>query len=100
MENQWWFSSDPILGAWIVFWNRLVGANGWSSYFLINSVIIGGVIGTVSTVWFMVGGIIDIRQLFKDLAARVDNPLDDGRVEGHVSLMDREALGAAADDDD
>jgi hypothetical protein len=48
----------------------------------------------------MVGGIIDIRQLFKDLAARVDNPLDDGRVEGHASLMDRGALRAIAGDEE
>jgi SSS family solute:Na+ symporter len=34
-------------------------------------------------------GIRDMRQMFKDLAKRVDNPLDDGRVEGHVSLMDK-----------
>jgi solute:Na+ symporter, SSS family len=53
----------------------------------------------ISTVWFMIGGVLDIRQLFRDLAARVDNPLDDGRVEGHVSLMDRAALGADADDE-
>ena len=86
----------------VLIWNLIAPwpAHWWSIYFLVNSVIIGGVIGAVSTVWFMVGGIIDIRQLFKALAARVDNPLDDGRVEGHVSLMDREALGAAADDDD
>jgi SSS family solute:Na+ symporter len=77
---------------WPVHW--------WSNYFLINSVIIGGVVGAISTVWFMVGGVIDLRQLFKDLAARVDNPLDDGRVKGHVSLMDVAALGADPDDDD
>ncbi|MBE36168.1 MAG: sodium:panthothenate symporter [Opitutaceae bacterium] len=75
-------------------------AHWWSNYFLINSVIIGGVIGAISTVWFMVGGVIDLRQLFKDLAARVDNPLDDGRVQGHVSLMDVAALGADAEDED
>ena len=44
--------------------------------------------GSVSTVWFMIGGIKDIRRLFHDLGARVDNPLDDGWVEGHVSLVD------------
>jgi hypothetical protein len=38
--------------------------------------------------WFLWGGVIDTKQLFKDLKARVDNPLDDGRVHGHVSLMD------------
>ena len=39
-----------------------------------------------------------MRRLFRDLNARVNNPLDDGWVEGHVSLMDKEALGAKAED--
>jgi SSS family solute:Na+ symporter len=54
-------------------------------------------LGVISTVWFFIGGVIDTRRLFKDLVARVDNPLDDGRVEGHVSLMDKALLGS--DDD-
>ncbi len=36
----------------------------------------------------MIGGIVDLRRMLRDLAARTDNPLDDGRVEGHVSLAD------------
>ena len=31
-----------------------------------------------------------MRRLFKDLAERVDNPLDDGWVEGNISLMDKD----------
>jgi hypothetical protein len=54
----------------------------------------------VSTVWFMIGGIIDARRLFRDLAARLDNPLDNGQVENNVSLVDRAAFGAVAADDD
>ena len=40
----------------------------------------------------VIGGCIDLRRLFLDLAARVDNPLDDGRVEGNISLMDRQKI--------
>ena len=39
--------------------------------------------------WFTAGGIIDLRRLFRDLKTRIVNPLDDGRVEGHMSVADR-----------
>ncbi len=86
----------------VVIWNVISPwpAEWWSLYFYINSVLIAAVIGVVSTVWFMIGGIIDTRRLFKDLEARLDNPLDDGRVENQVSLMDRAVFGAKALDDD
>ena len=60
----------------------------WSRYFFIVNLLVPGIVAAVSTVWFSIGGIIDLRKMFRDLAARVDNPLDDGRVNGHVSLDD------------
>ena len=79
-----------LISPWPITW--------WSHYFFINSLCVAGVIGIVSTVWFLIGGIINVRRLFKDLKARVDNPLDDGRVKGHVSLMDVAVLGKDAED--
>ena len=70
----------------------------WSHYFFVTTLCVGATIGVISTVWFLIGGIIDTKQLIKDLEARVDNPLDDGRVKGHVSLMDVEKLGSDAED--
>ena len=64
----------------------------WSNYFFITSLVVTAILGVISTIWFLIGGIIDVRKLFRDLAARVDNPLDNGMVEGHVSLVDREAF--------
>lgn len=44
----------------------------------------------ISMIWFMIGGIIDMKQMFCDLAARKEiNNLDNGQVEGHVSLSDK-----------
>lgn len=60
----------------------------WSWYFFIFNLIVPGIVACISTVWFMIGGIIDLRRMFRDLVARPDNPLDNGRVEGHVSLVD------------
>ncbi len=59
-------------------------------------------LGVISTVWFLIGGIIDIRKLFRDLAASIDDPLDNGRVEGHISLADKAAFqtkGVKSEDD-
>jgi hypothetical protein len=64
-------------------------SEGWSNYFLVTTLIIPGTVAAISTVWFTIGGVIDLRKLFIDLAARKDNPLDDGWVEGYVSLADK-----------
>jgi len=84
----------------VVIWNLVSPwpLQWWSRYFFITSLEVSAVLGTITTVWFMVGGIIDVQRLFRDLAKRVDNPLDDGRVEGHVSLMDVAALGEDKED--
>ena len=79
-----------LISPWPVRW--------WGHYFFVTSLCMAGVVGVVSTVWFLIGGIMDTRKLLKDLKARVDNPLDDGRVKGHVSLMDLSALGSDPDE--
>ncbi|PTX93928.1 sodium:panthothenate symporter [Spartobacteria bacterium LR76] len=75
----------------VLIWNAISPwpTEWWSTYFFITSLVVTGVIGIISTFWFFIGGVIDIRRLFRDLAARVDNPLDNGMVEGHVSLADK-----------
>lgn len=68
----------------IMPWN----IKAWEVYFFICYLLVPGIIAVISTFWFMIGGTIDMRRLFRDLDARVDNPLDDGRVQGNVSLAD------------
>ena len=65
----------------------------WGKYFFITNVCVICLTGIVSTFWFIIGGIIDLRRLFKDLAARINNPLDNGMVAGHVSLAEKAAMG-------
>ena len=65
----------------------------WGIWFFIGSLCIACVIGIVSTVWFGICSTHDLLRLFRDLEAREQaggglNALDDGRVEGHVSLAD------------
>ena len=47
-----------------------------------------------TAVWFGICGFIDLRQMFRDLEARAASPLDDGSVEGGVSLADKAAVDA------
>jgi len=78
----------------VLLWNVIAPwpLEWWSRYFFIYSLTVPCLIALVSTVWFMIGGVIDLRRMFRDLAARTDNPLDDGRVTGHVSLADAVAF--------
>lgn len=75
----------------VIIWNAFEPwpMSWWSMYFYINSIVVSLVIGIVSTFWFVPLGIRDMRQMFRDLKLRVNNPLDDGRVEGNISLADQ-----------
>jgi solute:Na+ symporter, SSS family len=79
-----------IMFVGVLIWNAISPWTNeqWSIYFFINSICTALIVGSVSTVWFVIGGIIDTRALFRDLARRVSNPLDNGQVSGHVSLCD------------
>ncbi len=80
----------------VLIWNLISPwpEHWWSHYFFYTTIVVSGVLAIISTFWFLIGGIIDTRRLFIDLAKRVDNPLDDGRVVGHVSLADKAAFEA------
>ncbi|MBO4490086.1 MAG: sodium:panthothenate symporter [Lentisphaeria bacterium] len=75
----------------VVVWNLISPwkVEWWGKYFFITTLLIPGIVAFFSTFWFGAGGIIDIYRLFRDLEKRVADPLDNGRVEGHVSLSDK-----------
>ena len=50
--------------------------------------------GLVTTFWFAWCTSRDIRRLFRDLEARTRDALDNGMVEGQVSLADKAAFAA------
>ena len=86
-----------------VAWNaiRPWPAAWWGRYFVVVYFLVPCAVAVVSTVWFSVGGVIGLRRLFRDLAARGEiDVLDDGRVEGHVSLADRRGPGPGSRDPD
>ncbi len=74
----------------VVIWNAISPwpNEWWAHYFYITSVLVAGLIGAISTVWFTIGGTVDLMKLFKRLADKEEDVLDDGRVIGHVSASD------------
>ena len=72
-------------------------------YFIVCYFVVPCLVACVSAVWFGVGGVLGLRRLFRDLHARKDRDvLDDGRVEGSVSLADRarfRAVETASDEE-
>jgi hypothetical protein len=66
---------------WISPWS----AQTWSKWFFLNNFLLAGAVGAVSTIWFTIGGTLDLRQLLRDLKRRRNDPVEDGRVVNHVS---------------
>jgi len=75
----------------VIIWNAFspLSVKWWGTYFFVVYLVIPGVMAAISTFWFGIGGFIDLRRLFRDLKAREDNPLDNGQVDGHVSIADK-----------
>lgn len=75
----------------VVCWNAISPwkIEWWSNFYRITLLIVPAIVSAVTVVWFGIGGVKDMLQLFKDLKQRIVNNLDDGRVEGNVSLADK-----------
>ena len=80
----------------VIIWNLISPwpISWWGYYSLITFVIVPAIMAAVTAVWFSIGGAVDLRNMFRDLEHRVSNPLDDGRVEGNMSLADKASLEA------
>ncbi len=78
----------------VVIWNAFSPwpISYWSWYFIITALIVPGIIAIITTFWFGIGGMIDMFRTFRALEARIANPLDDGRVEGEMSIFEKEEL--------
>jgi len=85
------FGLGFVLFLIIVAWNCFDSwpLKWWGNYYLIRTLAIPFVIAIVTTVWFFIGGMIDLRRLFRDLKNRQIDADDNGVVTGHISLSDR-----------
>ncbi len=78
----------------VFLWNRFSPwpIEWWGHYFLVVSLIVPGIVALGSFFWFTICGFIDLIRMFRDLEKRIVNPLDNGMVEGHMSLADKAEL--------
>ena len=86
----------------VLVWNAISPwpIHWWGYYFLITFLVVPAICAAITTFWFGIGATKDLIKLFKDLEKRVDNPLDNGMVEGHVSLVDKAKMEAVDSDQD
>ena len=63
----------------------------WSKWWLFR-VVFAITISLVVLVWFLYGGIRNLKELFQTLKTAERNDMDDGRVVGHHSLADEETF--------
>ena len=76
----------------VVIWNLVSPwpVEWWGTYFFIKTLLVPSIVAFISTFWFGIGGAIDLFRLFRDLEHREADVLDNGQVDGNVSLADRE----------
>ena len=65
------------------------GVRQWTMYAFVVWIVYPLIVNTLTTVWFTWGTVLDLKKLFRDLSKRTQNDLDNGMVEGHVSLADK-----------
>ncbi len=91
-----WSFGYGFMGCFIcvIIWNLFHkwDIEWWSTFFFIKNFLVAGAIGVISTIWFGICGTRDLFRLFRDLDAKETNVLDDGRVEGNMSIADIEAM--------
>ncbi len=82
-----WFAIFIVLTVYNLRFDMSV--DGWATFWWYK-VVITVVIGVGTTIWFFIGGIYDIRALFRILRELKRNIRDDGRVEDHHIVADIE----------
>lgn len=84
--------SMMFFGVWLVAtaWNIVSPWPNawWATYFWVTGIVVALVMSVITSVWFTLGGIRDLRRMFRGLATLDRNALDDGTVIGHVNAED------------
>ena len=84
----WGFGAWLVILCWHTFKDGGWPNEWWANWFQIENLIVPAIIALVTTVWFSVGGVLGLRDMFRRLDAQEADLFDDGRVVGHVSTDD------------
>ncbi len=60
----------------------------WGTYTIVVFIIVPMFMAAITAVWFWVGGIIDMRNLLRDLKNKATDDLDNGMIRNGVSIAD------------
>ena len=94
-------SSEFTGGDRLIYWGKFVWSTTWLIVFIVGTIInltadvsedawatywriyllIVGVVGTITTAWFLIGGLIDLRALIRDLRTQAHETQDVGFVD-------------------
>ncbi len=90
---------DRVLAIALISWNGLLfvwfvvfcllnlfhsfSDAAWARYHFVNIILIPAILSLPVTIWFTVGGVMDIRALFRALATATRDASDDGRFDGY-----------------
>lgn len=94
----WWTMGNFAIFIVVALWNMIFGVwsdQTWFLYWKYYTIGLTAVVGAVSTVWFTIGGTLDLRRLFQRLKTLEVNKLDDGRVISHMNADDYAAAQLA-----
>ncbi|MCC6422128.1 MAG: hypothetical protein IT447_01505 [Phycisphaerales bacterium] len=73
-----WVVVFAVVTAWNFIWP--LSTDWWTSYWYIVAILMPLVLGVITSIWFTVGGIIDLKRLFVHLRTTARDVLDDGTV--------------------
>lgn len=73
-----WVVVFVVVTAWNLIWP--LSTDWWTSYWYIVAILMPLVLGVITSIWFTIGGIRDLRRLFVHLRTTARDVLDDGTV--------------------
>jgi SSS family solute:Na+ symporter len=89
-----WFAVFLVITIWNI--KHVWPDAWWANYWYYAGIVLPIVLGTVTSIWFTIGGVIDLRKLFQRLKVLQRNVHDDGTV-SHPTPTEAAPSPAAAD---